>query len=123
MQQSPKSGGSGVFCMVVKFETTENAATIQDQVIEWCIRWIIENNVTTDKPVILDEDVLDPYDYFHAFTRFPYVIKAQDNNLWLRFDVIPGSYWWKDWIVRVTVELRKNFNELNKFKASNKCDE
>ncbi len=124
MPWSPKADKNGIFCWIVKFETSQDAADLSEPVTELCQQWIADNNNTSGEPVILGEeeiDIVDPYDYFRAFTKYPYVVKAEGNSLWLRFDGIYGSYWWRDWLVRVLGALRKAFPELNVFEFDRNC--
>ena len=119
----PKTREDGTFCVVAKFTTTQNAANLRDQVTEWCKQWIAENNDVSGEPVVVTKDsIKEPRDYFRAFTSLPYVIKAEDNQLWLRFDGVSGSYWWKDWLVRITVSLTNAFPELEREGNFENCD-
>ncbi len=115
----------GTFCMVVKFETTQNAANLRDQLTEWCNQWVAENKqwhrvwMSGDPPVVSEEQHLD---YFEIFASPPYVAKAENNQLWLRLDGV-YSYWWRDWGARIVISLIRAFPELGEYKLLFSCDE
>jgi hypothetical protein len=109
----PKTREDGTFCVVARFTITQNAANLRDQINDWCKRWIEENNDTSGEPGVVGEGILkEPMDFFNAFTRSPYVIEAEDNQMWLRFDRVLGSYWWRDWLARILVALQRAYPEL-----------
>jgi len=121
----PRAGENGLFCWTVRFATTQNAASLSHEIEQWCEQWISENNDTSNKPIISPEnpdETLDPYNYFLAFVKAPYVVKADNNQLWLRFDgIYEGSYWWRDWSIRIVTFLKVVFPELTVIKFDRDC--
>jgi hypothetical protein len=115
---------NGTFCVIVKFEVTQNAAKLGDQVTEWSKQWVAENQKwprieMSDDPLFPEER---PTDYFEVFTGLPFVLKAENNQLWLRLDGL-YSYWWRDWAARFVVDLIHVFPEMGKYKLSFTCDQ
>jgi hypothetical protein len=120
----PPSREDGSFCVIVKFETAQEATTLQSQINEWCTQWVAENNDLSPENVVLGDIVVQPFNYFYAYAKPPYVIKAEGRQLWLRFDGMPGSYWWRDWLARSMGNLTRTFPELQpENKLSYDCDE
>jgi hypothetical protein len=103
----------GSFCVVVKFTTTQATADLQNKIANWCNQWIKEHKhwqrPTKESPSNADDD---PWDYLEIFTGPPYVIKAEDSELWLRFDGRVYSYWWRDWFAPMMGHLVREFPEL-----------
>ncbi len=99
----------GTFYVVTKFKTAQDAANLRDQVTAWCVQWIEDR-----KHWQLDEGNIDkgPVDYLGIFTGPPNVVRAEDNQFWLRFDARVYSYWWRDWFVMMLSGLRSAFPEL-----------
>ncbi|MEP7288033.1 MAG: hypothetical protein ABI947_19950 [Chloroflexota bacterium] len=115
----------GTFCVVVEFETIQDATNLRDQVTQWCNEWI-EENKTVHRVGISDDLSVDDVerlpDYFEIFTSPPYIIKAEDDQLWLRLDGM-YSYWWRDWLARIGVSLTRALPELRLHKISINCGE
>jgi hypothetical protein len=103
----------GTFWVVVTFTTAQNAEGLHDPVTQWCEEWITNNlhwePVTPEEVWKADKG---PWNYFEIFTGAPYVVKAEDHDLWLRFDARLYSYWWRDWFVFLVSHLRQAFPEL-----------
>lgn len=115
----------GTFCVVTKFVTTQDAASLQHQVTDWCKQWLIEHE-DWQRPV--DEESADidkdPWDYSDIFFGTPYVIKAEGNKLWLRLDARVYSYWWRDWYAGMMGNLVRAFPELRREKRLTfSCDD
>lgn len=122
----PPTRKDGSFCIVIKFETIQNSANLRKQINEWCRKWVEENNAETRKHTIVDEEgnEVQPFDYYHAFKAPPYVIKSEGKQLWLRFDGVANSIWWRDWMARMMVGLTTAIGELHgQYNVSYNCDE
>jgi len=116
---------NGTFCVFIKFETRHNAVKLEKPIADWSKEWVAQNKhwhrvwMTGDPPIVSEEQDLE---YFEIFTNPPYVIKADDTQLWLRLDGV-YSYWWRDWGARIVVDLIRAFPALGKYELSFNCDE
>lgn len=113
----------GTFCIVIKFETTVNAADLRSQITDWCHQWVAENKEW--HPSWLEEEPTierGNWDYFAIFSGPPYVSKAENHQLWLSFE---GTFsnWWRDWAARIVGGLMRGFPDLRKQTISFNCDE
>lgn len=113
-QQVLKQRENGSFCVITKFTTSEDTDDLKDKVVDWCNRWIAEHKdwqrPTDESGVDINKD---SWDYSEIFIGPPYVIKAEDNQLWLRLDVRIHSYWWRDWFASMMGGLVRAFPELH----------
>jgi hypothetical protein len=115
----------GTFCVIIKFTITQDAANLREQITEWCKQWIAEHQ-HWQRPVSESEIGADkgPWNYFEIFSGPPYVIKAVEHQLWLRFDGKVYSYWWKDWFAPMMGGLQRAIPELQmKDRFSYNCDD
>lgn len=114
---------SETFCVIIKFETLQSAVKLADQVTEWARQWVIENKEWNREDTSVVSELIEkqPMDYFEIFTAIPYIIKAENNQLWLRLDGI-YSYWWRDWGARIVVGLTHALPELGQYSLSFNCD-
>jgi hypothetical protein len=114
----------GTFCVVAKFKTSEDASSLREPVTEYCEQWVVENRhwKRTDSEINIEKN--GPWDYFAIFFGAPYVIKAEDHQLWLRLDARLYSYWWRDWFASMMGNLVRAFPVLQpEEKLFFDCDE
>jgi hypothetical protein len=110
----PPTREDGSFCVIAKFETHQDAEDLRDEITKWCKAWVTEQNVESYKHARIDEDGKEwqPFDYFYAYSSPPSVYRAEGTQLWLRFEGMPNSYWWRDWLARMGVSLTQAFPVL-----------
>jgi hypothetical protein len=104
----------GTFCIVTKYKQVANAENLRQPVNEWCDQWVAKHEKM--KPLLLDstreDDETEYWHYYYAiFKTPPYVVKAENDQLWVRFD---GTYsmWWRDWFVSIMNGLTSTFPAL-----------
>ncbi|MEO8607154.1 MAG: hypothetical protein ABI690_04700 [Chloroflexota bacterium] len=114
----------GTFCVIAKFKTAEEAAALHDPVTDWCKQWVANHQHWQRTAEEINIDKNGPWDYFAIFHGPPYVIKAEDRELWVRLDARVYSYWWRDWFAPMMVGLKSAFPTLKADgKLSFDCDE
>jgi hypothetical protein len=114
----------GTFCIIVKFKTTANAANVRDKAAEWCKEWVAENKSWNPASPSDDSSIVDKgaWSYYAIFSGPPDIVRADNDQLWLRFRGV-YSYWWRDWAARIVGGLMHALPELRDQYLSFDCDE
>jgi hypothetical protein len=116
----PRLRPDGSFC--IEFMVRVRASELQalaSRVAEWLDAWVREHRyLRRSFPREKGQELVD---FFDELAGVPSCVACPPGSLRLRFNGLPGAYWWRDYYVLMLTGMRAAFPEVSSMERPVNC--